>query len=135
MEELKAKAPLSKPSHFNCLNLVTGSVDIDIDPRWSEVFELFKMQHIRHVDIRNNTLNMLQLLKDHPLHYVGESLTNTLIIKAPQWSSNQGEYQDALLWEDIIYTNEESLVISNKGNTLTGVYSLGKWGHVITLCC
>lgn len=98
---------------------------VDLDPRWSEVFQLFSTQHIRHVDIRDNVLKLFRLLKDQPLHYLGESLDNALIVKAPQWSYNQGEYRDALMWEDIIYMKEEKLLVSNKGSAVADFYSLG----------
>lgn len=64
---------------------------------------------------------------DKHLHYVGDSSPNNLISLAPQWTANQFDYQDALMWADIIYSDIKKLAVLSQGCLTKGAYSLGKF--------
>ena len=78
------------------------------------------------MDVRNTALKALGLLVDKKLHYLNEFSPQNLIFQAPQWSFNQGEYRDSLLWEDIIYSKDENLAIVSKGSIIKDYYTLGE---------
>lgn len=97
-----------------------------MNPRWAEVFKTFGQQHIRHPDIRQSALIVLNLLKDLPLRHVGETSTGDLITLAPQWTCNSGHYTPDLMWEDVTYGGLESQVVSSRGNNVINQYTLGE---------
>lgn len=67
------------------------------------------------------------MLADKHLHYLGESSPNNLISLAPKWSSNQFDYQDALMWADILYSDINELAVVSQGSLIKGAYSLGRY--------
>lgn len=102
-----------------------------LSPRWTKVFELFNQQEIRHLGVKATALRSLTALVEIPLHYVGDSSPKNLIFSAPQWTTNRYDYQDALLWADILYSKELSVV--NQGSSCKGTFSHGQFILFMTL--
>lgn len=84
-------------------------------------------QQFQHADIQQNALGILKLLQIYPLHHLRDEVPGDLITQGLPWSSNAGQYDNKLMWEDIIYSDIQNLPVLSRENSVKGVFTLGKF--------